>query len=680
VGAEAISLYTGCGGALVQPRRLRFVPGAVEAFAYSCAVNDAPDAAPSRELWVAAVIPTLLGALFTWWAWKDGAYFGTVFYPGAVAVFALLGLLLFVAPIRVRISGPTLVGVVALIGIGVWTLIAFLWSPDRTVAIADSYKAFLYAAMFGVGILTCALLGRRVEWVLAPVAVAGVLVGAGTILTLATGHNLSAYLHPDATLRFPIGYRNADSAFFMICIWALLSLAVGGRARWPLRAAMLAGTTMMLELVVLAQSRGSLPAAAVALVFYLILTPNRLRHVAYLALAVIPVVVALPALLDVFQHGGIAGVLPLLRSAAKAVALTTLLSFLLAALSLALVEPRMRLGPTWTKRISRSLAAVAVVAVTLGAGVFLAEQGGPAHFLDQRISEFNRAVSPGFNRAETRFGVNVSSEREDLWRVASDEFVHHPLLGGGPGSFQFSYLRHRRTEVTPKDPHSVELLMLSELGLPGFILFIVFIGGTAVAVMRSRRVSRSAAVLSAGAMVSGAYWLVHSSYDWFWHYPVVTAPAIFLLGAAATPALRSSARALGRVKLIPIVLLAALALGTIPFYLAERYTDRALGEWQANPTVAYDDLDRAASLNPLSLEPLLIKGAIAAKEGDRALALSAFEKAKSRVPQSYAPYYFIARELLRSDPIGARRALGTARTLNPKDLQSIALARRLSRR
>lgn len=651
-----------------------------ESVTYSCAVSDAPDAAPTREILVRAVIPVLLGVLFTWWAWKEGAYFGTVFYPGAAALFVLLALLLFVVPIRVRISGWALLALLAATGIGVWSLIALLWSPDPTVAFADSFKAFLYAAMFGIGILTCILLGKRVEWALAPVAAAGILVGAGTLITIATGNHPSAYLHPDATLRFPIGYRNAEAAFFMICTWALMSLAVGTRARWPLRAAMLAAATMMLELVVLAQSRGSLPAAAVALILYLILTPNRLRQVAYLVLALIPVLIALPTLLAVFQNEGLAGVLPLLHSAAEAVALTTLLSLVLAAFALALVEPRMRLGPTWTKRISRTLAGLAIVAVAVGVVAFISAQGGPARFLDQRIAEFNRAQSPSFTRAETRFGVNVSSEREDLWRVAGEEFLDHPLLGGGPGSFQFAYLRHRRTEITPKDPHSVELLFLSELGLPGFILFVVFIGAATVAAIRSRRVDRSAAILSAGVIVSGAYWLVHSSYDWFWHYPAVTAPVIFLLGAGAAPALHSTARALGRARFAPIVLLVLLALGVVPFFLAERYTDRALGEWRTSPAAAYGDLDRAASLNPYDLEPLLIKGAIAAREGDPQLALSAFEGARARVPQSYAPYYFIASELQRSNPRLARRELAKAMVLDPREPQVIALQRRLSRR
>lgn len=623
----------------------------------------------------------MLGGFFAWWAWKDGAYFGTVFYPGAVLAFTLLALLVFVVPLRRRVSGPALVASIALVALGAWTVVSLAWSPDRTVAVADSYKALFYAAMFGVGIWTCSLLGRRVDWALAPVAFAGVVVGIGTTITLATGHDLHTYLHPDATLRFPIGYRNAEAAFLMICVWALLVLAVGGRAKWPLRAVMLAGATMLLELVVLAQSRGSLPAGVVALVFYLILAPNRLRQVVYLALAIAPIVVALPTLLDVFQHGEIAGSLPLLRSASKAVALTTLLSFVLAAACLALLEPRMELGEKWTKRISRSLAVATIVAVAVGVGAFLSAEGGPVHFIDQRLAEFNRGVSPSFHRASTRFGVNVSSERGDLWRVASDEFVDHPVLGGGPGSFQFAYLQNRHTVITPKDPHSIELLMLSELGLPGFILLVCFLGGAAVAAIRARRAGRSAAVLSAGAVVVGSYWLIHSSYDWFWRYPAVTAPVIFLLGAAVTPALRETSRlAPSRWRLVPFALLIVLAAGTIPLYLAERYKNRALEEWQANPAAAYADLDQATKLDPFDLEPLLIKGVIASKRGERGLALVSFEKAESRVPRNYAPHYFIARELVGTNPRVARAELARARALNPKDPQVLALSHQLAQR
>jgi O-antigen ligase len=81
------------------------------------------------------------------------------------------------------------------------------------------------------------------------------------------------------------------------------------------------------------------------------------------------------------------------------------------------------------------------------------------------------------------------------------------------------------------------MLMLTELGLPGLILFAGFVVTATAGIVRSRAASPA---LAAAALAAGAYWLVHSSYDWFWNYPALTAPAIFLLGAALGAPLRTN--------------------------------------------------------------------------------------------------------------------------------------------
>ena len=40
-----------------------------------------------------------------------------------------------------------------------------------------------------------------------------------------TGDNAIEYLEDDATLRYPLGYRNAVAAFFLISIWPMVVLA-----------------------------------------------------------------------------------------------------------------------------------------------------------------------------------------------------------------------------------------------------------------------------------------------------------------------------------------------------------------------------------------------------------------------------------------------------------------------
>jgi tetratricopeptide (TPR) repeat protein len=223
------------------------------------------------------------------------------------------------------------------------------------------------------------------------------------------------------------------------------------------------------------------------------------------------------------------------------------------------------------------------------------------------------------------------------------------------------------------------MLMLSELGLPGFALLVCFLVATTVAAVRSRRRSRSAAILVAGSLTVGAYWLVQSSYDWFWHYPGVTAPVMFLLGAAAVPALPVAAGALRRSRLLLLAPLAVLVVLAVPLFLAVGYVDRALDIWPTEPSAAYADLDDAASLNPYEFEPVLIKGAIAERRGEDRLAIESFEKAAGRVPESYAAHYFIARLVADSEPARARAEAARAHELNPLEPKVIVLQRKLAK-
>ena len=88
--------------------------------------------------------------------------------------------------------------------------------------------------------------------------------------------------------------------------------------------------------------------------------------------------------------------------------------------------------------------------------------------------------------------------------------------------------------------------MLSELGIVGLLLFGGFLVAGTVAGLRSRRSAPAAAALSAAALTAVAYWIVHASYDWFWHYPGITAPVLFMFGAAAAPAPPAGSRVLKR--------------------------------------------------------------------------------------------------------------------------------------
>ena len=101
--------------------------------------------------------------------------------------------------------------------------------------------------------------------------------------------------------------------------------------------------------------------------------------------------------------------------------------------------------------------------------VVVARDGGPAAFLDSRIDELS-AGSPDSSEGGTRIGVNLGSDRGTLWAVALDDVAGAPVNGEGAGGFEYSFLAERDSpeDLTSEDPHSVGLLMLSELGIVGF--------------------------------------------------------------------------------------------------------------------------------------------------------------------------------------------------------------------
>ena len=202
-------------------------------------------------------------------------------------------------------------------------------------------------------------------------------------------------------------------------------------------------------------------AGVVSIVAVFALSPWRLRLAAYLGLAVLPVLAALPVLLDVYRHGTIAGSLPFLHDAATAVILSVVAAVAVGACA-ARVERGVHLTPGTARRLERGLALGAAVIAVAGLAAFVGARGGPARFVDQRVSEFTRGGYPDLHSQGVRFGANVGSNRNDFWRVALHEGIRRPL-GGGAGSFQLDYLRERRSHETPTDPHSVEMLMFSEL-------------------------------------------------------------------------------------------------------------------------------------------------------------------------------------------------------------------------
>ena len=220
----------------------------------------------------ALLLLVVLAIVWSWWAAKDGAFFGTVLLPGTILLCATTVVLAWTAPWRgsLRPSRPATIALASLAGLGAWAALSALWSPTPDVAIDDGQRILTYALAFGLGIWLCNLLGGRLHLALVPLAVAGAFAGIVAVVGLLTGDHVGHYLEGDGTLEFPLGYRNANAAFFAIALWPALGLASHRASAWPVRAVALATATLCLELAMLSQSRGSLAGGAAALCVYLL--------------------------------------------------------------------------------------------------------------------------------------------------------------------------------------------------------------------------------------------------------------------------------------------------------------------------------------------------------------------------------------------------------------------------
>lgn len=627
---------------------------------------------------VGAMALLIIGLVVAWWGWKSGGFFEVTFLPGTVLLLGLLGWLLLFAPWRGSTRSAVGLTVVALICLAAWTLVSVTWSSAPAEGVADAQRTLAYATAFALGAWICLLLEKRVLLALTPLAIGGAIVTVATLIALWTGNSSHDFFELDGTLRYPIGYRNAEAAFFLMTALSILVLAGWGKYDWRFRGVLVGAATIAIELLVLAQSRASLLATVVGIAVLIAVHPSRLRILAWLGLAIVPAAIALPWLLDVYQHdaGNTAGSIPPLHTACRAMAITAVVA-IGGGCAAARLEPSVRLAPGMRKAIGGGLLACLAGLIIAGFIAIAASTGGISGFISGHIGELSTR-SPDLESSGTRFGLDFRTERGDIWRVARNDFANHPLDGEGSGGFRASYMLHRRETIEPEDPHSIEMLMASELGIPGVLLFATAAIAAVVGAVRSRRMGPEAATLAAGALGLGAYWFVHASVDWFWPYPGLTLPIAFALGAAGAPAIRQEAST-SRTPTRTVLALAAglAAIVMVPFFLSSRYTDAALRSWGSDLSGAYSSLSNAADLNPLSSRPLAAEAYIAERSGDRARALTALSQAEDREPKNWLLYYLQARTLTPTDPTAARQALGHALALNPHGEELAALMKRL---
>jgi hypothetical protein len=479
---------------------------------------------------VAATLAALLIAGPTVLAFFSGGYFELPrLIAGLLAWTALL-----VAALMARRPFPRAwPGRIALAGLAAlcaWSALSLLWTPIAGATADDLQRVLLFLAYFGA----CAVLFRAawLQRALEPALAGGALV--------VTGYALSERLVPDLVglsqsvtaggrLEQPLTYWNASGALAAIGLVLCVRLAGDPRRGARLRAAASAAAVPLATGVCLSLSRGALAALALGLAALLALAPDgraQLRAAGIALVTCLPAGVLAVALPAVRTLDGAAGS----RRVQGLVMLAVLVA--LAGLAAALAWRQARSARPAERRLGgrhRGLAMAAVVVLLIGgmlaAAAFEVEPG---------------SRNPAFGADPERLR-SLDSNRYSYWRVALDTFAERPLQGIGSGAFVVEWLQERDVDDPTREPHSLYLGTLAELGLVGFAALLALIGGVAAA---ARELWRRDPELATGPVAALLLWVGHAGIDWDWEMPALTMVALALAGAlVAWSELPTAARA-----------------------------------------------------------------------------------------------------------------------------------------
>ena len=595
---------------------------------------------------------------------SEAGFGATVWYPAALFLLGLLVVTMAVLGVPERPHGLVLAGLGLLAAYAAWSLISIAWAEQEADAWDGGNRTLAYLVVLALFALWPVGAGGA-RLLIAVFSLGIAAIGLVEILR-ADGSGFPGGFFIDVRFAEPAGYINANVALWTLGLLGCLTLASGRDAHPALRASGLGGAALLAGLALLGQSRGWALALPVGLLVLIVLSPDRGRA-ALAALAVgLGVFVIRQPLLDVHDDYTPARFDGLLADATAYLVLMAAVLGVAGALW-ALAERRMRRRAREPFRLGRA-GAVALGVVALAAGGAAAAATEPWDRVSDTWNEFREGGGP--DPGGSRF-ASGGSNRWDFWTVAWDAFRDHPVRGLGAENFQRLYLRVGTSTEKPRYPHSLELGVLSQLGLVGALLLGGALAALVAAAARVRRGSYERRAAAAAAVALFGYWLAHASVDWFWEFAALTGPAVAMLGLATALAPPGAANRAPRRPLPRVAIGAAAAVVAISFaapWLSALYVERASSDWRDDPNGAFDQLDRAAWLNPLSDVPDATAGTIALRIGRAEEARRRFAEVLDRDPRNaYAAFELGLIAAARGAREDAVRLLRLSLSQNPQD-------------
>jgi hypothetical protein len=604
--------------------------------ASSLAADRANPVGSAAGQWAAGVVAfaPVLGL-----AIAQGGYFPTAWGWASVPLLWSASVALVLRG-RLRLSRPERVFLAALAAFSAWVAVSAAWSTAPAASVLETERALVYLAA-GVAVLVVAR-SHSSPHVLAGLLVAVSLVAVFSLATRVLPNRVGVY-DGAGTYRLsePIGYWNGLGLF--AAMGAVLALGFAARARMLIaRAGCAAVLVVLLPTLYFTFGRAAWIALGAGLLAAVAVDPRRLQLLATLiAVGAAPAFAVLIASRERgLTHTGSSLAVAAHDGHRVALAIAVLAGAnAVVATAIALAERRVRIG-----RVAQRLFALAVIALALaGVAAALTRYGGPVKIARTAYASFKAPSPHGGANLNQRLLSFSGSGRADLWRLAWDDAVRHPLFGAGAGTYERYFLSHQPANPgLVRDAHSLYLETLAELGPVGLALLIALLLSPALVLRRARRQPLVPAAV--GAYVA---YLVHAGVDWDWELPAVTlvalmcASTIMLAGrtvAAAPPALLSPGLRWS---------MAGLAVAAATFATIALVGNAALSHSQTalargDQATAAADARRARTLLPWSPVPWEALGRAQLGAGLLADARGSFRKAVSIDPGDWQAWYDLA--------------------------------------
>lgn len=583
---------------------------------------------------------------------REGGYDAVVRGEVGVAVWWLvvLGVIVGLLPRRVGRIGWIAVGAFA--AFGLWTGLGILWSESAGRSADELARV---ATLLGIFVLALTAQGagalRR--------TVAGVAVGVSLIGLLALASRLQPSWFPAnevaeflpterSRLNYPLAYWNGLAELIAIglplLLWAASStkLAAGRALATAVLPALL--LTMYFTL-----SRGGALAVLVAVAVLVALHPRRLALAVPGILGAIggAVLIALASRRSELTDGLVTEIADRQGNEMTLIAVGVCLIVGLLAYGFALAERR---GVVSVPAVGLRKAGIALggaAAVVLVAFIAL---GGPGRVADG-WDEFKQPVTPG-DDAE-RFESASGSGRYQWWDSAIEANASEPLVGIGPGTFEFWFARSEVELLGPvRDAHSLYLETLGELGVVGLLLLVGLIGMIIYAGLRGvlveRRTDPGHAALLAASLAAAAAFLAAAAIDFAWEVTVLSATFLLLGAAMLAPRSGEAAEAgggRGWVVRVGLGLLAVAGLAAIipPLISASEVRDSQTEVRSGDLAAALDSARTAQDFQPFAAQPELQEALVLELAGDLDGALAAAREATENEPTNWENWLLLSR-------------------------------------